>query len=406
MGFYIVQVLTGLSSAAALFLVASGLSIIFGVTRVVNFAHGSFYMLGAYIAYSVIELFGREAGAMGFWGGIVLAALAVGAIGAIVEILILRRVYQAPELFQLVATFGVILVVQDVALWVWGAEDLVGHRAPGLTGAVEILGTPLPEYDLVLILISPVVLIGLWLLFNRTRWGTLVRAATQDREMVGALGVNQAWLFTGTFFLGSLLAGLGGAVQLPKGGADLLMDFNIIAAAFVVVVVGGMGSIFGALLAAVLIAELNAFGILIFCRDHPGADVPGHGGGVDLPPVGPVGKARGAGPERPTRTAGTTLAAGALPGADGRCGGRRLSRAVAGDRRPVCPGSHRRYPDLRAVCRQPAFHAWGPWRFGVVRTRRVFTVAAHMPPRSWFTTPIRNMEIWHWRYWRAFAAGF
>lgn len=264
MGFYVVQVLTGLSSAAALFLVASGLSIIFGVTRVVNFAHGSFYMLGAYIAYSVIELFGREAGAMGFWGGIVLAALAVGAIGAIVEILILRRVYQAPELFQLVATFGVILVVQDVALWVWGAEDLVGHRAPGLTGAVEILGTPLPEYDLALILICPVVLIGLWLLFNRTRWGTLVRAATQDREMVGALGVNQAWLFTGTFFLGSLLAGLGGAVQLPKGGADLLMDFNIIAAAFVVVVVGGMGSIFGALLAAVLIAELNAFGILIF----------------------------------------------------------------------------------------------------------------------------------------------
>lgn len=262
MGFYVVQVLTGLSSAAELFLVACGLSIIFGVTRVVNFAHGSFYMLGAYVAYSLIDALGG--GALGFWLGIVLAPLAVGAVGALVEIVILRRVYQAPELFQLVATFGVILVVQDLTLLVWGAVDLVGHRAPGLTGAVDIMGTPLPEYDLVLIAISPLVLVGLWLLFNRTRWGTLVRAATEDREMVGALGVNQAWLFTGTFFLGSMLAGLGGAVQLPKGGADLLMDFNIIAAAFVVVVVGGMGSILGAFLAAVLIAELNAFGILVF----------------------------------------------------------------------------------------------------------------------------------------------
>ena len=113
-------------------------------------------------------------------------------------------------------------------------------------------------------------LFGLWLLFNRTRWGTLVRAATEDREMVGALGVNQAWLFTSACSSSArLLAGLGGAMQLPKGGADLLMDFNIIAAAFVVVVVGGMGSIPGAFLAAVLIAELNAFGVLIFCRRSP-----------------------------------------------------------------------------------------------------------------------------------------
>jgi branched-chain amino acid transport system permease protein len=260
MGFYIVQVLTGLSSAAALFLVASGLSIIFGVTRIVNFAHGSFYMLGAYVAYTFSE---RLSGVVGFWSAILLAAVAVGVIGVVVEILVLRRVYQAPELFQLVATFGVILVIQDLALLTWGPEDLFGPSAPGLESAVMILGTPLPEYDLALIAISPVVLICLWLLFNRTRWGTLVRAATEDRDMVGALGVNQTWLFTGTFFLGSMLAGLGGAAQLPKGGADLLMDFNILAAVFVVVVVGGMGSMFGAFLAAVLISELNAFGILL-----------------------------------------------------------------------------------------------------------------------------------------------
>ena len=260
LGFYLVQALTGLSSASALFLVASGLSIIFGVTRVVNFAHGSFYMLGAYIAYTLI---GHLGGALGFWAAVLLAGVAVGIIGVVVELLILRRVYQAPELFQLVATFGVILVIQDLALLVWGAEDLFGPSAPGLEGTVNLLGTRLPEYDLALIALSLVVLGALWLLFQRTRWGTLVRAATEDREMVGALGVNQAWLFTGAFFLGSMLAGLGGAAQLPKGGADLLMDFNILAAVFVVVVVGGMGSIAGAFLAAVLISELGAFGILL-----------------------------------------------------------------------------------------------------------------------------------------------
>lgn len=260
MGFYIVQVLTGLSSAAALFLVASGLSIIFGVTRIVNFAHGSFYMLGAYIAYTLTE---RLSGVLGFWIAILLAAVAVGVIGVVVEVLVLRRVYRAPELFQLVATFGVILVIQDLTLLTWGPEDLFGPSAPGLEGTVMILGAPLPEYDLALIAMSPIVLVGLWFLFNRTRWGTLVRAATEDRDMVGALGVNQTWLFTGTFFLGSMLAGLGGAAQLPKGGADLLMDFNILAAVFVVVVVGGMGSILGAFLASVLIAELGAFGILV-----------------------------------------------------------------------------------------------------------------------------------------------
>ena len=262
MGEFIVTLLTGLSSAAALFLVASGLSIIFGVTRIVNFAHGSFYMLGAYIGVTAVAAVGG--GAVGFWVAILLAAAAVGLIGVAMEILLLRRIYRAPELFQLIATFGVILVIQDVTLWIWGSEDLVGPRAPGFTGAVTILGQRLPEYDLVLIAVSPLVLAGLWLLFNRTRWGTLVRAATLDRQMVSALGVNQRWLFTGVLFLGSALAGLGGAIQLPKGGADLLMDFNIIAAAFVVVVVGGMGSIGGAFLAAILIGLLQTFGIQIF----------------------------------------------------------------------------------------------------------------------------------------------
>ncbi|MFQ5785588.1 MAG: ABC transporter permease [Alphaproteobacteria bacterium] len=263
MSFFLVQFLTGLASAASLFLVASGLSIIFGVTRIVNFAHGSFYMLGAYIAYSLAERF-AGAGALGFWGAIVLAALAVGVLGVVVEVLLLRRIYHAPELFQLLATFGVVLVVADAALAIWGPEDLLGPRAPGLDGAVLILGEPFPEYELALIVLGPAVLGALWLLFHRTRFGVLVRAATQDREMVAALGVNQKALFTGVFFLGAFLAGLGGAVQLPRESVSLLMDLNVIAEAFVVVVVGGMGSVGGAFLAAVLIGELNAFGILVF----------------------------------------------------------------------------------------------------------------------------------------------
>ena len=258
MGLFIAQVLTGLANAGALFMVASGLSLIFGVTRIVNFAHGSFYMLGAYIGYTLMQVL---PGSVGFWGAILLAGLAVGILGMLVEMLVLRPVYRAPELFQLVATFGVILVIQDLALLIWGPEDLLGPRAPGLRGVVRIMGEPIPKYDIALLVITPFVALGLWYLITKTRLGILVRAATQDREMVGALGVNQAWLFTGVFALGTALAGLGGALQLPKGGADLMMDFNILTAVFVVVVIGGMGSLPGAYLAAVIISVLNVFGV-------------------------------------------------------------------------------------------------------------------------------------------------
>ena len=258
MELFIAQLLTGFANAAALFLVASGLSLIFGVTRIVNFSHGSFYMFGAYLGYTLLQVL---PGAVGFWAAIVLAGVAVGLIGVVVELLVLRPVYKAPELFQLVATFGVILVIQDLALLTWGAEDILGPRAPGLKGVIRIFGEPVPQYDIALICITPFILLGLWYLITKTRVGILVRAATQDREMVGALGVNQAWLFTGVFFLGAFLAGLGGAVQLPKGGADLLMDFNILAAIFVVVVIGGMGSLPGAFIAALIISVLNVFGV-------------------------------------------------------------------------------------------------------------------------------------------------
>jgi branched-chain amino acid transport system permease protein len=267
---FIVQLLNGLAGASSLFLVAAGLSLIFGVTRIVNFAHGSFFMVGIYTAYTLVDRFG---GTLGFWPALLLAAVAVGVLGAIVEVVLLRRIYKAPELFQLLATFALVLVIKDAALWLWGPEELLGPRAPGLRGSVEILGRQFPSYDLFLIAVGPIVLGLVWLLLTRTRFGTLVRAATQDREMVSALGVNQAWLFTAVFALGALLAGLGGALQLPREPATLEMDLNTIGAAFVVVVVGGMGSLPGAYLAALLVAELKAICIWLGVVDIWGVSV-------------------------------------------------------------------------------------------------------------------------------------
>jgi branched-chain amino acid transport system permease protein len=254
------QALNGLSSASGLFFVAAGLSLIFGVTRIVNIAHGSLYMLGIYIAWTFATKVG---GALGFWGGIVATAVIVGLIGAAIEIILLRRIYRAPELFQLLATFALVLVINDATLWLWGPEDLLGPRAPGLRGAIEILGRRLPSYDLFLIFVGPLVLLALHFTLAKTRFGRLVRAATQDREMVGALGVNQAMLFTAVFALGAMLAGLGGALQVAREPANLQLDLTVIGDAFVVVVVGGMGSIPGAYLAAVLIAEVKALCIAI-----------------------------------------------------------------------------------------------------------------------------------------------
>jgi len=248
----LLQFLNGLAGASSLFLLAAGLSLIFGVTRIVNFAHGSLYMLGMYAA---VWLAART----GFWAAVPLAALGVGALGATIEALLLRRIYRAPELLQLLATFALVLIARDFALWAWGPEDLLGPRAPGFAGAVEIAGRAFPQYDLLLLLIGPAVFAGLHLLLTKTHWGVLIRAATEDREMAAALGVNQRRLFTGVFALGAALAGLGGALAIPREPASLAVDLATISDAFVVVVLGGLGSIPGAFLAALLIAEVKAF---------------------------------------------------------------------------------------------------------------------------------------------------
>ena len=265
LAFLFVQALNGLASASTLFIISAGLTLVFGVTRIVNFAHGSFYMLGAYLGVSIIpRLLDAASSLPMFLVGVLAAAAGVGLLGVAMELLLLRRIYRVPELFQLLATFGVVLVVQDIVLKIWGPLDILGPRAPGLGGAVTIFGHRFPAYELFLIAMGPLMLGLLWLAMHKTRFGVLVRAATQDREMVAALGVNQALLFTGTLFLGAALAGLAGALQIPKAAANPQMDIAVIAEAFVVTVVGGMGSITGAFLAALIIGELQAFGILIF----------------------------------------------------------------------------------------------------------------------------------------------
>ncbi|QCK86523.1 ABC transporter permease [Phreatobacter aquaticus] len=265
LSFLVIQALSGLASASALFVIASGLTIVFGVTRIVNFAHGSFYMLGAYMAVTIVPwLLEFDRSPALFFLGVILSAIVVGVLGVVMELVLLRRIYKVPELFQLLATFGVVLIVQDVVLKIWGPVDITGPRAPGMRHGIEILGQRFPAYEMFLIAVGPAVLGILLLIMHKTRFGVLIRAATQDREMVGALGVNQAVLFTGTLFLGAFLAGLGGALQIPRLPANTGMDLSIITEAFVVTVIGGMGSVPGAFIAALIIKMLEAFGILIF----------------------------------------------------------------------------------------------------------------------------------------------
>lgn len=261
-----VQLLGGLSYATTLFLMAAGLTLIFGVTRIVNFAHGSFFMLGAlFTAHWVTHWFP----AWGESAPLYLLAMLLGAgcaavAGAVAEFLLLRRMTGAPELYQLVATFGLTLAMHDAMQWGFGPEEVFAPRFPGLKGSVQIGEEFFPVYQLVMIALGPLIWGGLHLLLRHSRFGQHLRAATQDRGMLAALGVNPKPLMLGAVVLGCALAGLGGALQLPREPAHLQMDTNIIVETFVVVVMGGLGSIGGAFVAALLIGLVHAFGISLF----------------------------------------------------------------------------------------------------------------------------------------------
>lgn len=266
MTFSVIQLLGGLSYATTLFLMAAGLTLIFGVTRIVNFAHGSFFMLGAlFTAHWVTNWFPA-------WGesaplyllAIVLGSACAAAAGALAEFFLLRRMAGAPELYQLVATFGLTLAMHDAMQWAFGVDEVFAPRFPGLKGAVQIGEDFFPVYQLVMIVLGPLVWLGLHLLLKHSLFGRRLRAATHDRHMLAALGVNPKPLMLGAVVLGCALAGLGGALQLPREPAHLQMDMNVIVETFVVVVTGGLGSIGGAFVAALLIGMVHAFGISVF----------------------------------------------------------------------------------------------------------------------------------------------
>jgi branched-chain amino acid transport system permease protein len=266
MSFFAIQALNGLSYATTLFLMAAGLTLIFGVTRIVNFAHGSFFMLGALLsAHWVTNWFpawGESAGLYALAMG--LGALAAGLAGAVAEFVLLRRMYGVPELYQLVATFGLTLAMSDAMRWGFGPAEVFAPRFPGLKGSVELWGQYFPVWQLVTLALGPLVWAGLHGLLTRTRFGQRLRAATMDRAMLDALGVNPKPLMLGAVVLGCALAGLGGALQLPREPANLQMDVNVIVETFVVVVTGGLGSISGAFFAALLIGLIHSLGVSLF----------------------------------------------------------------------------------------------------------------------------------------------
>jgi branched-subunit amino acid ABC-type transport system permease component len=263
-GFIFAQALSGLTAAMFLFLIASGLSLIFGVLRVLNFAHGSFYMIGAYLAWQMVQWVGTGGGK--FWLAVLAAAVGIAILGGVVERLLLRHLYGKEELYQLLFTYALVLIISDAAKVLWGTQQQSVSRPPGLEGSFRLFDTVIPWYNLFILLLGPAIAFVFWLVLNRTRAGRLIRAAALDREMLGALGVNVSRLYTGVFVIGSFLAGLGGALVTPVKTIVPGMDVEIIVEAFIVVVIGGLGSFWGTFLGALIYGQVLSFGILIFPR--------------------------------------------------------------------------------------------------------------------------------------------
>lgn len=255
------QFMGGLTTAMFLFLIASGLSLVFGVMRVINFAHGSFYMLGAYVAWQVVQWVHPSGG--GFWVAALAAAVGVGVLGAVVERLFFRSLYGREELYQLLFTYALVLILGDVAKLLWGTGQLSVSTPPGLAGSLQLFGTTQPIYNLFLIAVGPAIAFLGWLVLNRTGVGRMVRAAQLDREMLDALGANVGTIYTGMFVFSSFLAGLAGALVTPIQSILPGMDVLIIVQAFIVVVIGGLGSLWGTFWGSVIYGQVFAFGIPI-----------------------------------------------------------------------------------------------------------------------------------------------
>ncbi len=253
-------VLAGLSAGMFIWLVASGLTLIFGVLGVLNFAHGSFYMLGAYMCYTVLRYVGPD-----FWVALLIAPLSVCIIGYVVERWFLRYVYHLALPYQLLLTFAFVLIFDNLAKMVWGAGSVTPPDLSTLNGTVSILGRNFPVYNLFIIGVGPLVAAGLWLFLERTWYGRIIRAASSDREMAASIGVSVPALFTAVFVFGTWLGALGGGLAVPYVGLVTTgMGETIIIEAFIVAVIGGLGSLKGAFLGALVLGVLTAFGTRFF----------------------------------------------------------------------------------------------------------------------------------------------
>jgi branched-chain amino acid transport system permease protein len=254
------QFVSGLTFGMVLFLLALGLVLIFGVMRVVNFAHGSLYMVGAFLGFFVWDWSKDVTGS--FWVSVIVAGLLVAVLGLVLEYM-LRPLYAREHSDQILFTYGCVLIIGDLVKWLWGGQYRSVPRPPGFQGRVELGGVVLPTYYLLVIGVGAATGLGLWLLLARTKLGKIIRAAVADREMVGILGIRLPRLFAGVFGIGAFLAGAAGMLAAPLGSIGAGMDVEIIVAVFAVVIVGGMGSFFGAALASLIIGEVYSFGILV-----------------------------------------------------------------------------------------------------------------------------------------------
>ncbi len=256
------QILVGLSRTTILFIVSSGLSLILGVLRIPNIAHGSLYMIGAFSAYSVVSFLGG--GGFAFWAAMVIAPLIVAAVGFVLERGFFSYLYEREHLMLLLLTFSFALIIGDLVKIFWGTE-FRSITVPGfIQGSAEIFGLPIPYYNLFLLLVGPFIAVFLWLIVNRTKIGKIARAAAVDAEMVSAVGINVGWVFAFIFVLGCFLAGLGGALIAPITSISLGMDHSLIMEAFLIVIMGGLGSIWGALLGSLIFGLTQSLGILVW----------------------------------------------------------------------------------------------------------------------------------------------
>jgi len=253
------QGLVGLSVAMYLWLLAAGLTIVFGVLGVLNFAHGSLFMLGAYFTFTFYGLW-----EINFWLAIALSLLAVGIVGYLMERFFLRHIYNLDHAFQLLLTFGFILIFDDAVKMIWGGVAKIPPLPSFFEGTVSVVGRPFPVYNLFIIGAGLAVAIVVWQLFEKTWWGKMVRASASDREMASAIGVNISTLFTGVFVFGAMLAALGGALGTPVRVVAPGIGAAMIIQAFIITVIGGLGNLKGAFVGALIVGVVSSYGILLF----------------------------------------------------------------------------------------------------------------------------------------------